>query len=84
MSNLIETTPDRIARFRELLHREDPQAQVRPSDQSGSIEVASILPHDRVSAILRDVFAGATGTQASDDCCADDADGEGCCGCCGH
>lgn len=83
MSNLSETTAERIEQVRVRLHREDPSAQVRPSDEPGSIEIASILPHARVSAILHDVF-GASATTASDDCCADEADGEGCCGCCGH
>ena len=50
MSNLSETTAERIEQVRVLLHREDPSAQVRPSDEPGSIEVASILPHARVSA----------------------------------
>lgn len=88
MSNLIQATPERIDHFRERLHREDPQALVRPGAESGSIEVASVLPHTRVSAILHDVFGMETTTQGAtagvDDCCADEADGEGCCGCCGH
>lgn len=83
MSNLSETTAEHIERVRVLLHREDPSAQVRPSIEPGSIEVASILPHARVSAILHDVF-GAAATTSNDDCCADEADGDGCCGCCGH
>lgn len=73
---------DALARIHAALRREDPTAEVRLGADPAAIEVASAIPPERVSAILRE----ALGTECAGSCRDDDrgdAESDACCGCCG-